>query len=105
MNDSIKKLVKLISLDEMRILPGHLAFNLIFIIIPILTFLSLIENIIPLNVVNEVLNKNIPNAFTKLVFDINNSTDNYNIFFFFIISFYLSSKGLEAIIITSNYGS
>ena len=96
-----KRILKVVKLDEMEILPGDLAFYFIFIIIPAVSFIGLISNILDINFNNYYINNNIPNAVLSLINGINNY-NNINVFAFIILSLYLASRGTKAIIISSN---
>ena len=95
----VKRILKLVRLDEMEILPGHLAFYLIFILIPIIAYLNILNNDLNIDTYN-FINKNVPNAVITL-FDSHNN-NSFNLILFIIISLILTSRGMKAIIITSN---
>ena len=97
----INRILKVVKLDEMEILPGHLAFYFIFIIIPVVSFIGLIGNNIDINYNNYYFNKSIPNAVISLITKVNINYD-INIYIFMILSLYLASRGTRAIILTSN---
>ena len=94
----IKRIIKLVKLDEMQILPGHLAFHLIFLIIPVSTFITLLSSFYDSNISN-ILSNNIPIQALKII---NNTINPSNITLFIIISLWLTSRGCKAIIISSN---
>ena len=99
----IKKIIKLVKLDEMEILPGHLAFYLIFILIPIISFIGIIVNNINIPTDNyELISKNIPNSVISLINNSNINYNNFNIIVFTFINLWLASRGTYAIIISSN---
>ena len=99
----IKKLnIKAVKINEMDILPGHLSFYFIFIIIPIISFIVLLGHRIDLNITTNLINKNIPNAVASFMKEININSNNINILIFTILSLGLSSRGIKAIIISSN---
>ena len=99
----LKRIIKLIKLDEMEILPGHLAFYLIFILIPIISFIGIISNQVNLELTELVINENIPKAVSELIISaLNLNLNNYNLILFTIISLWLASRGSKAIIISSN---
>lgn len=100
MKKYLKRVVKLVKLDEMQILPGHLAFHLIFLIIPTFSFIGFLASIYSTDFLN-ILSKNIPNAVVNIINGAKN-INSYNIIIFLIISLWLSSKGCKAIIISSN---
>ena len=97
-----KRIVKLVGLDEMEILPGHLAFYLIFIIIPVIAFILLVTNNLNINLSNNIIDKNIPKAVVSLINGINLDFSKYNIFLFMFVSLLLARRGIKGIIISSN---
>ena len=62
----LKRILKVVKLDEMEILPGHLAFYFIFIIIPVVSFIGLISKSFNINY-NYYVNNSIPNAVLSLI--------------------------------------
>ena len=101
-NNYLYKILKLVKLDEMEILPGHLAFYLIFIIIPVITFIDLLSFNFDINIL-DIIEKNVPRVVVSLFSNLNNNNfNNINIFLFTLLSLLLSSKGAKAIIIASN---
>ena len=95
-------ILKVVKLDEMEILPGHLAFYLIFIIIPVVTFIGILSSNLNINYNNYYINNNIPSAVLSLINEININVNNFNLIVFILISLYLASRGTRAIIIVSN---
>ena len=100
MKKYIKKIIKVVKLEEMRILPGNLAFSLIFLIIPFTSFLGLLLSNNSIEI-KKLLENNIPIIVVNLLESAMNPNP-YNIILFLIISLWLSSKGCLAIIETSN---
>lgn len=100
MKKNIKKIIKVVELEEMRILPGNLAFSLIFLIIPFASFVGLLLSINSVEIDNYLIN-NVPIAVRNLI-DEAISPNPYNIILFLLISMWLSSKGCMAIIVSSN---
>lgn len=99
----LMRILKLVKLDEMEILPGHLAFYLIFILIPVVSFIGLICNETHIDVTKIILNNNIPNSVSNLIIGATSlNFNNYNLLVFTILSLWLASKGSKAIIISSN---
>ncbi|MBQ8891443.1 MAG: YihY/virulence factor BrkB family protein [Bacilli bacterium] len=94
--------INVVKINEMEILPGHLSFYLIFMIIPIISFIGLIGSQINLNLGTILINKNIPKAVASLIQEININSSNMNILIFTILSLWLASRGTKAIIISSN---
>ncbi len=99
----LKRILKLVKLDEMEILPGHLAFYLIFIIIPVVSFTAVIGSNFNIDYSDYYINNNnIPNAVLSLINEINVNSNNFNFLIFMFLSLYLSSRGTRAIIVSSN---
>lgn len=99
----LKRVFKIIRLEEMQILPGQLAF---FIVLSIIAIFSLIGFIGSSFISNELINTfktTLPSAvssiFSSLV-DTKNS--GVNIILFSITSIYIASTGCESMILTSN---
>ena len=97
-----KYILNAVKINEMDILPGHLSFSLIFMIIPIIAFIGLIVSKIDINFTSNFINKNVPLSVISLINISLVDSNNINIFIFAIISLLLSSKGIRAIIISSN---
>ena len=100
MKKYLNKIIKVVKLEEMRILPGNLAFSLIFLIIPFASFIGLILSNNYLEIKNFLAN-NVPFDVINIIESAMNPNP-YNIILFLIISLWLSSKGCLAIIETSN---
>ena len=100
MKKYLNKIIKVVKLEEMRILPGNLAFSLIFLIIPFSSFIGLLLSNNSLDIKN-FLSSNVPIVVMNILESAMNPNP-YNIILFFIISIWLSSKGCLAIIETSN---
>ena len=99
----LNDIIKVVKLDEMDILPGHLAFYLIFIIIPVVSFIGLLsKNNLNINYTNYYINNNIPNAVLSLINEFSSDSKNINIIIFMLISLFVASRGTKAIIISSN---
>ena len=96
----IKRVIKLVRLDEMRILPGHLAFYFLFLIIPICSFIGMLASVYSLDM-NAILFQNIPLAALTIIEDAMHPNP-YNVVIFFFLSLWLSSKGCKAIIVCCN---
>ncbi|MBR3660647.1 MAG: YihY family inner membrane protein [Bacilli bacterium] len=97
------RILKLVQLDEMVFLPAHLAFYLIFLIIPIISFIGIITNKINISDNTFLLNNNIPNDISNLILNANKiNYNNFNMILFLIISLYIASQGSNAIIVSSN---
>lgn len=100
MNRYLKKIIKLVGLEEMRILPGNLAFSLIFLIIPFASFIGLLLSSSSIDLKN-ILSNNMPIVVLNII-ESAMYPNPYNILLFLIISLWLSSKGCMAIIVSSN---
>ena len=101
MRNKLNNMLKVVKLDEMEILPGHLAFYLIFILIPVVSFIGLLTNNLNINYSNYYINS-IPNAVLSLVSEIEINSNNFNLIIFILISLLVASRGTKAIIISSN---
>ena len=101
--DYLKRIIKLIKLEEMSFLPGHLAFYLVLMIIPVCSIIGVFGSNIDLNTSLLRVKQNIPNAVFNIVSSaINSNNNNYNMILFVIFSLWISSGGTKAIIVTSN---
>lgn len=100
----MSKLFKIINRDEMKILPGHLAFFLVLSLIPSITLVGLICNIFSisisdlLNLVSEIIPKG---ALEVIEPFLDNKIGSMTIIYF-IIGFILASNSAYSITITSN---
>ena len=105
MKKFLKKIIDIFMNPAMMILPGQLAFFIVLALFPLLTligyigsnislfsnaFLSIMDNIIP----TEILNVLLP--------FITESHITGNVAFFLIIGFYLISNGTNSLIVASN---
>ena len=97
------RVFKIIRLEEMRILPGQLAF---FIVLSIIAILSLIGYIGSSFITNELIDtfaKTLPVAVSSIFKSLVDTKDTgINIVVFFICSIFIASNGCSAMIITSN---
>ena len=105
--DRLKKyfnrILNLVGLDEMEFLPGHLAFYLIFLIVPTVSFIGIITSKINISTSDFLLSDNVPNVLANLMLNVNNiNYNNFNIFVFLIVSLWIASRGSRAIIVSSN---
>ena len=101
----IQKLMGIISKEEMRILPGNLAFFLVLSIIPIITLVGLICSMFSISLVDitNMVSEIIPEEVETLLFPfISGKTDIGNLTWYFILGFVLASNGAHSIIIASN---
>ena len=100
----VGKLMRIMRKDEMRILPGELAFFMVlsfFAIFPIIGIIG--SNYINSELIN-IIDKNFPSAVTSIVeslIDVNSSGMSLIMFVLFLL--FAASNGCEALIITSNF--
>ena len=98
----LKKIYKILRLEEMQILPGQLAF---FLVVSVFAMLPLIALIGSSFITKEFANslKDLPVGVSS-VFKSLLDTDStgYNVFLFLTISLFFSSSGCKSIIVTSN---
>lgn len=99
----LKRIINLINVREMTVLPGHLAFNIVMMIVPIFSIVGLIgSNFGTARLIN-ALSGNIPDAVLSIISSaINSNTSGYNVFFFIIFGLWLVSGGCRAIIRASD---
>lgn len=99
----IKRIIKLVSLQEMKILPGHLAFNIVLMIVPIFSIIGVLGSRIGLENIVGILENNVPDALLSIISSaLNLNIESYNIFFFLIFSLWMVSGGCRAIINASD---
>lgn len=105
MKEYLKKIVKILSLQELRIFPYYLSYNFVLAIIPTFTLLFLVAGIFSISsdTVINFIDSIIPSNISKVLIDII-SSKNYTlpIGILNIITLYASSKGMFAIIEASN---
>jgi len=100
---TFKRLFKIIKRDEMRILPGQLAFFIVFSIIIIFTLIGLISSNYITHELVLMIENSLPSAVAsilKSVMETNN--EEFNIIIFIICALYIASNGCTSMIITSN---
>ena len=101
----IKKVIKVASKPEMRVLPGQLAFFFFLSMIPLLALIGAIvaHFSIPVAEMQRFVHIMLPDSVAKFLFSIKSYTSiNFNIIVFLIIAFILASNGTHSMIITSN---
>ena len=99
----IKRIIKLISLEEMRILPGHLAFNIVLMIVPIFSIIGVLGSNIGIDTIVNGLTNNVPDAVMSIIeAALNVKATGYNVFFFVLFSLWMVSGGCRAIITSSD---
>ena len=105
MKKSIKRIIKILSLNELRILPSYLSYNFVLAIIPMFTVIFLIASIFSISVdsIINLIDDTIPSYIGNIIIEII-SSKNYtlSIGILNIITFYASSKGMYAIVEASN---
>lgn len=98
----LKRILKLINLEEMRILPGHLAFNLVLMIVPIFSLIGVIGSNLKIEEFVNSLSGNIPDAVLTIVkSSLNTQGTSYSILFI-IFTLWLISGSCRAIIASSD---
>lgn len=99
----IKRILKLVTKEEMKILPGHLAFNLVLMIVPIFSIIGVIGSNFLVDKTLGALENNVPDAVLNILENaLNTSGSDYNLMLFIIFSLWLVSGGCRAIINTSD---
>lgn len=105
----IKKIIKnlwdIISTEEMKILPGNLAFFVVLSAIPIITLLGLLASFFSVSVdtVIDFMNSTFPTEVSKILIPyISGQGFDVNILMFMAIGFILASNGAHSIIIASD---
>lgn len=100
-----RHLIRVIKQDEMRILPGNLAFFLVLSVVPIITLLGFIASMfsISLDSLTSFMNDTFPKEVSNLLLPfISGRGINGNIVLFMIIGFFAASNGPHSIIIASD---
>lgn len=100
-----KRLYQIASRDEMRILPGNLAFFLVLSLMPILTLVGIICSKLPITVfdIKELFGDFLPSSFVSAVssfFTVESGSS--HIVLLFVVGFVVASNGAHAIILASN---
>lgn len=99
----VKRIIKLINVEEMRILPGHLAFYIVLMIVPIFSIIGALGSNFGVERIVNSLADNIPDAVLSIIDSaLNASANGYNLFFFIIFSLWMVSGGCRAIIVSSD---
>ena len=101
----IKKLWNIIGKEEMKILPGNLAFFIVLSAIPIITLLGIIASSfsISVNTIIEFMNETFPREVSSILIPfISGNGFDANILTFMLIGFFLASKGPHSIIVASD---
>lgn len=98
-------LMNIIKREEMRILPGNLAFFLVLSVIPIVSLIGIICSMfsISLTDLTSLISELIPKDVEKLLIPyISASAGDNNLIWYFILGFVLASNGAHSIIVASN---
>lgn len=101
----ILKIFKLVSKQEMRILPGQLAFFLVVSMIPILALIATLAAglSISMNSVQQAIAQTIPGRLATIINSITNGNGiNFNIIVFYVSAFVLASNGTYSMVNISN---
>jgi len=102
----LKNLFEIMSKNEMRILPGNLAFFLTLSIMPILTLIGVICSTFSLSTVEvtEMLSDVLPDGIISILqpFFSAGSSDTSHLIILLILGFIVASNGAHAIILASN---
>ena len=105
MKEYFKKVVKILSLNELRILPSYLSYNFVLAIIPTFTVILLIASIFSISIdsIINLIDDTIPNYIGNAIIDII-SSKNYtlSIGLLNLVTLYASSKGMYAVVEASN---
>lgn len=101
----IKKLLEIVTKQEMRILPGNLAFFLVLSIMPIITLFGIICSTLSVSIVDvtDMLNDFLPKGIVSLLQPFfTASADTPHLIVLLIVGFIVASNGAHAIILASN---
>lgn len=101
----LKKVIKVASKPEMRVLPGQLAFFFFLSIIPLVALIgAIISNFsIPMSEAQRIVNILLPKTVADFILSVETYKGiNFNIIIFFITTFILASNGTHSMIITAN---
>jgi len=105
MKSYFKKLFKILSKNEMKILPSNIAFNIILAIIPLLTIIVLIASSfdISIDLVAKLVRGIMPEQASNIIIEvISGKGFDSNVGLSNIIAFFLASNGTYAIITASD---
>ena len=98
-------MLKILSLNELRILPSYLSYNFVLAIIPTFTVMLLIASLFSISIdsVINLIDDTIPSYIGNVIIDII-SSKNYtlSIGVLNIVTLYASSKGMYAVVEASN---
>jgi membrane protein len=101
----LKKLWHLISMPEMSILPGQIAFFLVLSLIPIVSLIGIIGPVFSLNLssITTFVKDSFPSDISNIILPlITGKGLDVNMVVFLIMSFFIASNGAYSIIVASN---
>ena len=101
----IKKLFKIINRDEMKILPGHLAFFLVLSVVPIIALIGFIASFfsVSLDSLVNTMQSSLPNEINDLLIPyITGKGIDINVGLSMLMVFIIASNGAHSIIVASN---
>lgn len=99
------RVFEILNRPEMAVLPGQLAFFSFLSLIPIITLISAVANMLGLsmNSLSSLINNIFPNIDVNLsTATLDPSTMSVSLIIIFVVMFYIASNGANSIIITSN---
>lgn len=99
------KLMQIIRREELRILPGNLAFFLVLSIVPIITLIGFICSMFSISLIDitHLISEIIPKEVEDLLMPFVSGTENpENLLWYFVLGFILASNGAHSIIVASN---
>lgn len=105
MKKAIGKLWDIIQKEEMKILPGNLAFFVVLSAIPIITLLGVIASMFSISVetIIDFMNQTFPSEVSQLLVPfVSGHGFDVNILVFMVIGFFIASNGAHSIIIASD---
>lgn len=99
----VKRIYRIINTEEMQILPGQLAFFIVFSLIVIFTLIGLIcSNYVTHELITSI-EETLPSAVSSIFKSlIETENEEFNIIVFVIVGIFIASNGCSAMIITSN---
>lgn len=103
--DYLKRFYKIISKQEIRILPGNLAFFLMLSLVPLLTLAGMICSSFSISMgdVTSLFKEILPTAVVEFLAPFfTSNVESTHLVLFFIVGFFVASNGAHAIILASN---
>lgn len=100
----MQKILSMTKKEEMRILPGQLAFFLVLSIVPMIMLVGYFFTTfsISLDSIIGFMNDNFPKEVSNILTPMVNVNINANIIMFMLIAFFLASNGPHSIVVASN---